>query len=66
MLFSNLPEQISALYEKILTQEHNIPITEVRGRLVKAAGLTLEAVGCALQTGQRCLIQSRFGEMIDA
>lgn len=62
----NLPEQISTLYRKVLDREQDIPVTEVRGRLVKAAGLTLEAVGCSLQTGQRCLIESRFGDMIEA
>ncbi len=62
----NLPERLSALYHTVWEQQKNIYPTQIRGRLVKATGMTLEAVGCPLQTGQRCQIESQFGELIEA
>ncbi|MGF1698138.1 flagellar protein export ATPase FliI [Vibrio lamellibrachiae] len=43
-----------------------VPIAKVTGRLVKVTGLMLEAVGCRLLTGQRCLVETGSGEKIEA
>ncbi len=43
-----------------------IPVAKVTGRLVKVTGLMLEAVGCRLLTGQRCLVETGSGERIEA
>lgn len=39
---------------------------KVYGRLQRVKGLCLEASGCRLSTGQRCLIDSRDGRQIEA
>ncbi len=38
----------------------------VEGKLARAAGLTLEAVGCEAAVGARCLIESGDGEQVEA
>lgn len=38
----------------------------VEGKLARAAGLTLEAVGCEAAVGARCLIESSDGEQVEA
>ncbi len=43
-----------------------IPVAKVTGRLVKVTGLMLEAVGCRLLTGQRCLVETGHGARIEA
>lgn len=43
-----------------------VPIATPTGRLVGAAGLLLESTGCALRTGQRCLIETATNEWLDA
>jgi flagellum-specific ATP synthase len=43
-----------------------VPVSTPAGRLVGASGLLLESVGCALRTGQRCSVETRAGEWIDA
>ncbi|WP_282437222.1 flagellar protein export ATPase FliI [Vibrio amylolyticus] len=43
-----------------------VPIAKVTGRLIKVTGLMLEAVGCRLLTGQRCLVETGSGEKIEA
>jgi flagellum-specific ATP synthase len=43
-----------------------VPVATPTGRLVGAAGLLLESMGCALHTGQRCHIETASGEWIDA
>ncbi len=43
-----------------------IPVAQTYGRLVRMAGLTLEAVGCRLCTGQRCLIETDHGDVVEA
>ncbi|OWQ93145.1 flagellum-specific ATP synthase FliI [Roseateles aquatilis] len=37
----------------------DVPVSTPTGRLVGASGLLLEASGCTLRTGQRCLIETR-------
>ena len=61
-----LTEQLSALYGNCIERAKSIPPVQVHGRLLRATGLTLEAVGCRLQTGQRCMIQSSLGALIEA
>lgn len=43
-----------------------VPVARSYGRLVRMAGLTMEAVGCRLSTGQRCLIETDHGDMVEA
>ena len=38
----------------------DVPVSTPTGRLVGASGLLLEASGCTLRTGQRCLIEQRL------
>ncbi|UXH76900.1 flagellar protein export ATPase FliI [Roseateles amylovorans] len=40
----------------------DVPVATPTGRLVGASGLLLEATGCTLRTGQRCLIETGGGE----
>jgi len=42
------------------------PGTIVEGKLSRAAGLTLEAVGCKAAVGARCLIESNDGARVEA
>ncbi|KZE31738.1 flagellum-specific ATP synthase [Crenobacter luteus] len=44
----------------------DVPLATVTGRLVGASGLLLESVGCPLETGQRCLIETASGDWLDA
>ncbi|MGE5451510.1 MAG: flagellar protein export ATPase FliI [Acidobacteriota bacterium] len=44
----------------------DVPVATPTGRLAGASGLLLESVGCALHTGQRCLIETAGGEWLDA
>ena len=44
----------------------DVPLASVTGRLVGASGLLLESVGCPLQTGQRCLIETAGGDWLQA
>ncbi|OZG72888.1 flagellum-specific ATP synthase FliI [Hahella sp. CCB-MM4] len=39
---------------------------EINGRLTRVVGLTLEAVGCPMTLGERCLIEVRGGRMVEA
>ncbi|EMD1178625.1 flagellar protein export ATPase FliI, partial [Vibrio harveyi] len=43
-----------------------IPIAKTYGRLVRMTGLILEATGCRLSTGQRCLVETQHGGFIEA
>jgi len=38
-------------------------VVQVSGQLVRLAGLTMEVEGCALRTGQRCMVQGRSGRV---
>jgi flagellum-specific ATP synthase len=44
----------------------DVPVATHTGRLVGASGLLLESTGCALQTGQRCRIETSHGDWIAA
>lgn len=43
-----------------------IPVAQIYGRLTRVKGLILEAVGCELGMGDRCLIECRDGRYIEA
>lgn len=43
-----------------------VPVAQVYGRLTRVNGLLLEAIGCQLGTGDRCHIESRDGQFIEA
>jgi len=53
-------------FDKALKSIENISLARVAGRLVRANGLLLESLGCQLAIGQRCQIECRAGELIDA
>lgn len=57
---------IPSSFDKALKSIENISLARVAGRLVRANGLLLESLGCQLAIGQRCQIESRAGELIDA
>ncbi|AJR07788.1 flagellar protein export ATPase FliI [Photobacterium gaetbulicola] len=52
--------------EQALASLDSVPVAKVTGRLVKVTGLMLEAVGCRLLTGQRCLVETGNGTKIEA
>lgn len=39
---------------------------KITGRLIRVVGLTLEAVGIDVRTGDRCMVESKGGEMVEA
>ncbi|SDK19501.1 flagellum-specific ATP synthase [Ferrimonas sediminum] len=43
-----------------------VPVATIYGRLVRVNGLMLEAVGCQLGTGDRCLLSCRDGSEVEA
>lgn len=43
-----------------------VPIATIYGRLMRVNGLMLEAVGCQLGLGERCVIAGRDGQEIEA
>ncbi|WP_264874552.1 flagellar protein export ATPase FliI [Vibrio agarivorans] len=52
--------------EEAMASIKTVPVAKVTGRLVKVTGLMLEAVGCRLLTGQRCLVETGSGDKIEA
>ncbi|MDC7703416.1 flagellar protein export ATPase FliI [Vogesella indigofera] len=44
----------------------DVPLATVTGKLVGASGLLLESIGCPLETGQRCLIETASGNYLEA
>ena len=38
----------------------------VSGRLTRLRGMLLEAEGCQINTGQRCLVRNRNGQQVEA
>lgn len=44
----------------------NINLARVAGRLTRVNGMLLEFVGCRLAIGQRCQVETRQGQLIDA
>jgi flagellum-specific ATP synthase len=55
---------IAAALRRVALDE--VPVATPTGRLVGASGLLLESAGCALRTGQRCMIEGAGGEWIAA
>jgi flagellum-specific ATP synthase len=53
-------------FEQVFRDIENIPLARVAGRLVRANGILLEAVGCRLAVGQMCRIESDDHQLIDA
>ena len=39
---------------------------EVSGRLTRVVGLTLEALGCNMVVGDRCIVQGAAGQRVEA
>ncbi|GAA4888732.1 FliI/YscN family ATPase [Ferrimonas pelagia] len=44
----------------------SVPVAQIYGRLVRVNGLLLEAVGCQLGTGERCLVERQDGSLVEA
>ncbi|MFC1507684.1 flagellar protein export ATPase FliI [Pseudomonadota bacterium] len=61
-LFQELNARLSSAVEHV----PDVPIARTYGRLTRMAGLTLEAVGCRLCTGQRCMIETDHGTLVEA
>lgn len=61
-LFQELNARLSTAVEQV----PEVPVARTWGRLTRMAGLTLEAVGCRLCTGQRCLIETDHGTLVEA
>ncbi|ABC31868.1 flagellum-specific ATP synthase [Hahella chejuensis KCTC 2396] len=58
-----------SLVERLRNYERFVPAQarpELNGRLTRVVGLTLEAVGCPMTLGERCLIEVRGGRMVEA
>ncbi|MGI9274135.1 MAG: hypothetical protein ACR2PT_04645, partial [Endozoicomonas sp.] len=43
-----------------------VPVGKVYGRLQRVKGICLEATGCRLSTGQRCLVGRADGKTLEA
>lgn len=59
---SNIAANLSVLADSVPTQV----APQFSGRLTRMVGLTLEAVGCQSVVGDRCLIHSVSGDLIEA
>ena len=61
-LWANLSHKLHA------TKEHITRLDPLRtsGQLVKVSGLIMEAMGCQMQTGQRCQVQVNDGSPVEA
>jgi len=60
---------MSSLDDQLARYQRSIPASvspEVSGRLTRVVGLTLEAVGCPMTLGERCLIEVRGGRVVEA
>jgi flagellum-specific ATP synthase len=44
----------------------DVPVARPTGRLIGASGVLLKSTGCALETGQRCTIETASGDWIEA
>lgn len=45
---------------------NDVPVATMTGRLIGVSGILLESIGCPLETGQRCLIETSSGEWLQA
>lgn len=61
-LISELNQRLKLASEQV----PDVPVARTWGRLTRMTGLRLEAVGCRLCTGQRCLIETDHGDMLEA
>ncbi len=57
-----IDQYLTALSAEVPAHAH----PEVSGRLTRMVGLTLEAVGCSAVVGDRCMIRSASGKMVEA
>ncbi|WP_428449273.1 flagellar protein export ATPase FliI [Photobacterium nomapromontoriensis] len=62
----NLSEELAAKLSMAMDRVPDVPVARTYGRLVRMAGLTMEAVGCRLSTGQRCMVENDRGDLIEA
>ncbi|OAN16706.1 flagellar protein export ATPase FliI [Photobacterium jeanii] len=62
----DLFQELNARLSSAVDQVPEVPVARTWGRLTRMAGLTLEAVGCRLCTGQRCLIETDHGTLVEA
>ncbi|WP_064601633.1 flagellar protein export ATPase FliI [Photobacterium sp. J15] len=59
-------QELNARLSSAVEQVPDVPVARTYGRLTRMAGLTLEAVGCRLSTGQRCMIETDLGTLVEA
>ncbi|RMF16441.1 MAG: flagellar protein export ATPase FliI [Gammaproteobacteria bacterium] len=57
---------LSSRIERYLSSVPDRTAPEVIGRLSRVVGLTLEAVGCPMTMGERCLIEAGQGRWVEA
>ena len=60
---------MKTLSDRLLKYQQSVPIKvspEISGSLTRVVGLTLEAVGCPMTLGERCLIEVRNGRLVEA
>jgi len=57
---------LSERFKGYMTQIPTDIKPEVSGRLTRMVGLTLEAEGCAMVVGDRCLIKTQSGQSVEA
>ena len=60
------PERLTGIYEKCLDRLKHAQVAELQGKLLRATGLTFEAIGCRMETGQRCMIRPSQGSPVEA
>lgn len=60
---------ILSFSQRLENYKHKIgkpPVFQVEGKLVRMVGLTLEAVGCNVVVGSRCLVETHYNNFIEA
>ncbi|MGL5310443.1 MAG: flagellum-specific ATP synthase FliI, partial [Plesiomonas shigelloides] len=63
---SNLQQTLARRLALAGRQLPELPVARTYGRLTRMTGLTLEAVGCRLSSGQRCMIETDSGALVEA
>lgn len=59
-------EQMSEFLEKMTDKVKSQTSIVVEGRLTRMVGMTLEAVGCSVNVGERCQVETTSGKMEEA
>ncbi|MCL6270121.1 flagellar protein export ATPase FliI [Sansalvadorimonas sp. 2012CJ34-2] len=54
------------MYQKCINRLEHAQVAELQGKLLRATGMTFEAIGCRMETGQRCMIRASQGAPVEA